>query len=493
MGNLNKVVYTDHQTVITADNLNAIQDSVIQNTSYITCTTGASTAAKTAALTNFVLTTGSAVKVKFTNSNTAANPTLNVNSTGAKPIMQYGTTVAGTTATESWDDGAVVEFVYDGTNWVMQGRNTIDAVSKANGGTFNGNLGINTANGTASTTGTSTLVLGNATPTGTEGNSRGQVQLFSNGTNYSLMRAVTLTENRTIDLPDAGGTVMVKDGPTHKGSLTLDAQNGTTSTVGDTQLAVGNNKASGTAGNSYGALYLYGTGSNWAGIRTADTLTGNRTIRIPDESGTIALTSNTIQHVSYGTSNDLNSIDHGVIGWCSGVQNKPTNSGNYGYIFAPETTAKSIQTYYEYSSSPDKIERIYHRAYVNNAWTPWYKVLANPETDSGTKPLTITRVNNSYANADAISRLNAAKKSGILWFSCNLGISTGGTFSDFVQIASISGWTAYGTTFLNIPGQTNPSQVLSVYVNTVGSVYIYSAQSITPQFFRGNLVSLSTD
>lgn len=119
MGNLNKVTYTDHQTVITADNLNNIQDSVIQNTSYSTCSTAANTAAKTASLTNFVLTTGSCIRVKFTNSNTASSPTLNVNGTGAKSIKKYGTTAAGTDAFTSWPAGAVVTFVYDGTNWLM--------------------------------------------------------------------------------------------------------------------------------------------------------------------------------------------------------------------------------------------------------------------------------------------------------------------------------------------------------------------------------------
>jgi hypothetical protein len=32
---------------------------------------------------------GAAITVKFTTENTAANPTLNINSTGAKPIKTY--------------------------------------------------------------------------------------------------------------------------------------------------------------------------------------------------------------------------------------------------------------------------------------------------------------------------------------------------------------------------------------------------------------------
>lgn len=119
MGNLNKVTYVDHQTIITASNLNGIQDSVIQNTSYTTCSTAANTSAKTVQLTDFVLTTGSCVRVKFTNTNTAVNPSLNVNSTGAKPIVKYGSTPIGASESESWTAGAVVELLYDGTSWVM--------------------------------------------------------------------------------------------------------------------------------------------------------------------------------------------------------------------------------------------------------------------------------------------------------------------------------------------------------------------------------------
>lgn len=88
---------------------------------YGVCSTAAATAAKTVALTTgtFSLETGAVVHVKFTNSNTVANPTLNVNSTGAKAIMRYGTTTAATATNSSWYAGTVVTFIYDGTNWLM--------------------------------------------------------------------------------------------------------------------------------------------------------------------------------------------------------------------------------------------------------------------------------------------------------------------------------------------------------------------------------------
>jgi len=60
---------------------------------------------------------GTTVRVQFTNSNTATNPTLNINGIGAKPIYKFGTTRPGTTPEDSWSAGEVVTFVYDGTGW----------------------------------------------------------------------------------------------------------------------------------------------------------------------------------------------------------------------------------------------------------------------------------------------------------------------------------------------------------------------------------------
>lgn len=105
---------------------NNVIDSISYNSNnyiftlpYGECSTAAATAAKTVQVTNFSLETGACVIVKFTNSNTASNPTLNVNESGAKPIMRYGTTAAGTGTTSSgWLAGAVQLFIYDGTNWV---------------------------------------------------------------------------------------------------------------------------------------------------------------------------------------------------------------------------------------------------------------------------------------------------------------------------------------------------------------------------------------
>lgn len=99
---------------------------LIASSAYGECTTAAATAAKTVNLTGdgtatipYTLMKGNTIHVKFTNTNTAASPTLDVNSTGAKAITKYGATAAGTTEITSWSAGAVVAFTYDGTRWIM--------------------------------------------------------------------------------------------------------------------------------------------------------------------------------------------------------------------------------------------------------------------------------------------------------------------------------------------------------------------------------------
>lgn len=84
-------------------------------TRYAACATAGATAAKVVTLgTDLTLAPGATVIVRFNSANTAESPTLNVNGTGAFPIVAYGSTAA---ASGAWAAGEVVTFVYDGTNW----------------------------------------------------------------------------------------------------------------------------------------------------------------------------------------------------------------------------------------------------------------------------------------------------------------------------------------------------------------------------------------
>lgn len=94
------------------------------NIPYCTCATAKGTKAKTTTIvsgtfTDDDLVTGAQVIVKFTNSNTAEDPTLKIGTATAKTIKRYGTTAPSTSAASSWNAGAVMMFTYDGTYWQM--------------------------------------------------------------------------------------------------------------------------------------------------------------------------------------------------------------------------------------------------------------------------------------------------------------------------------------------------------------------------------------
>ena len=84
---------------------------------YAVCYTTGSTAAKTVSLTNFKLAAGARVFVRFSYANTATNPTLNVNGTGAKAI-QYRNSAIPANLIKQY---AVLELVYSGSYWYVVG------------------------------------------------------------------------------------------------------------------------------------------------------------------------------------------------------------------------------------------------------------------------------------------------------------------------------------------------------------------------------------
>ena len=96
------------------DKLNAL------NVYYGECSTESATAAKVITVDDtFTLQKGATVIIKFTNNNSASSPTLNVNSTGAKPMTRYGTNALGTLDyVGGWYAGAIQMFTYDGTSWI---------------------------------------------------------------------------------------------------------------------------------------------------------------------------------------------------------------------------------------------------------------------------------------------------------------------------------------------------------------------------------------
>ena len=103
----------------TMSELSHMQDDRIW---FATCSTSAASSSKFATTTvngnntaGFSLFVGAKVRVKFTYANTALTPTLSVNNSTDKNIKAYGTNSPGLW----WKAGDIVDFTYDGTNWIM--------------------------------------------------------------------------------------------------------------------------------------------------------------------------------------------------------------------------------------------------------------------------------------------------------------------------------------------------------------------------------------
>ena len=117
----------------------------IASTLYGTCITESDAAAKIVTCNDFTtLIAGVSITVKFTNSNSAENPTLNVNGTGNVPIYYKNTLTPGAAPMSSWQAGTVVTFTYDGNAWMMNVNPLLDLVYPV-GSVYLSTTGVNPA------------------------------------------------------------------------------------------------------------------------------------------------------------------------------------------------------------------------------------------------------------------------------------------------------------------------------------------------------------
>lgn len=96
-----------------------------------------------------------------------------------------------------------------------------------------------------------------------------------------------------------GRTLFANDG------FYYNTRNGTASAEGLSELVLGNGTASGTAGNRWGNLVIYGTGANYAQIRPT-TLSANRLQYLPDAGGEIMVRKRTTRTLNQGENTMLN-------------------------------------------------------------------------------------------------------------------------------------------------------------------------------------------
>lgn len=99
-------------------------NNYIASSAYGICNSASNEANKIVYLQNnqnlgFSLVNGITVHIKFVNSNTATNPTLNINSTGNKPIYKYGEIAPGTVEELGWPANSILSLTYDGNAYII--------------------------------------------------------------------------------------------------------------------------------------------------------------------------------------------------------------------------------------------------------------------------------------------------------------------------------------------------------------------------------------
>ena len=212
-----------------------------------------------------------------------------------------------------------------------------DFVPASTGGTFEGDVTIDTADGTTSTIGQSKLILGNSTGTGTDENSKGVVRLYSRGSKYVDICAPdgsAINDNYELNVPNKSGTIAVtSDIPAAQVNSDWNASSGVAEILNKPALAT-----VATSG-SYSDLsnkpsYLWASmGSTVASLNDLVNLMNNSGNQRSYE-GTIKITAD---------------IGVGVTGWnriYATAQNAP-NNGSYDLgmfcMFFPENTTTNIK------------------------------------------------------------------------------------------------------------------------------------------------------
>lgn len=111
---------TTSNALSTSRNINGLDfDGSTDVIAYGVCDTAANIITKIVTINNFTLKTGSLFCVKFSNTNTAANPKLLINSGTSYNIKQKDSTNVGTTVGTSWSANSILVLVFDGSDFYI--------------------------------------------------------------------------------------------------------------------------------------------------------------------------------------------------------------------------------------------------------------------------------------------------------------------------------------------------------------------------------------
>ena len=192
---------------------------VAQNVPYAlygTCSTGASTVAKDVTCNEAVICKGTTISVNMTNTNTAANATMNVGSTVAKDIYANGAKLT-TNSRFNWRANTTQKFVFDGQVWRMD-DDSVKALATAYITEIDDD-GIMVHPEDDSTSG---WAISDA------------IQLFKNGISYIKLWIENNIPKIRIGKEDQGHIILDNDSVDIRNDDTVLASFGATSVIGDT-------------------------------------------------------------------------------------------------------------------------------------------------------------------------------------------------------------------------------------------------------------------
>ena len=301
-------------TLATTRNLEGVKFNGDGNiTHYGSCSTAAATTEKAVSCNNFELTTGARIIVKFTVTNTAGSPTLNVNSTGAKAIYYRGSAIAAGYLAAN----RTYEFVYNGTQYELVGDINVDTdthnnyvgytsttdnnaypmLFKNSTGTtttaayarFNSGITVNPSTGTVTATNFAGKVNNHTVNVDVPSDAVFTDTTYSAGTGISLsgttfsnsgVRSIaTGTANGTISVNTNGTTANVSVyglGDAAYKAVTTSATNGSTALITSgavyTGLSGKANSSHNQASNTITAMTSYSKPSTTSAITTSDSL-----------------------------------------------------------------------------------------------------------------------------------------------------------------------------------------------------------------------------
>lgn len=293
-----------------------------------------------------VIEEGLMIAVKFSNANTAASPTLSINSSTASPIYYKGSAIP----TNAISAGATYQFIYNGTQWELIGDlDTSAAITVTTSGSGNAITSLSASGGTITVTKGSTFLT--AHPTISKSTDSTSTASPSHGGTFTAVDSVTRDGNghvtkvntKTITLPSAASSSDTKVtntlATTTKAYLT-----GTTSSTTNTGTQVFDTGV--FLGTTAGDL---NAGSLSIG-RTSGSTIGNRSIAFGQ--GTTA--SGTCSYAE-GNATESKGICSHVEGYCTkassdyqhvqGKYNIEDTEGKYAHIVGGGTsTPKNIHT-----------------------------------------------------------------------------------------------------------------------------------------------------